>query len=228
MMEFGKIGTELFAGFILLFIITKLLGKTQISQITPFEFISALILGELVGNAIYDKEVGIIHIVFALFVWGLFMFIIEFFEIKVLKLRGVLEGDPSIVIKKGRMNRKEMGKNKMSINELQTLLRQKDVFSIREVDYAILESNGTVTVLRNAQYDSVTRGDMNLPQEEVHIPVSLIIDGTVLKDNLKNSGFDQGWLQKQIENHGCQKVEDVFYAEWLENKGLYLEPLLTS
>jgi uncharacterized membrane protein YcaP (DUF421 family) len=227
-MDYVRITYELLFGFLLLFTITKVLGKTQLNQITPFEFISALVLGELVGNAIFDKEVGLMHIFVALLVWGVLIFIVELFEIKVLRARGILEGNPSIVIHRGRMNRKEMSRNKMSINQLQSLLRQKDVFSLREVEYAIIESNGTVTVMKKPQYEEVTIQDLKLPMQQAALPVNLIIDGRVLANNLKDSGYDMDWLQLQIESNGFSDTKEVFYAEWSENQGIYIEPLRSS
>src|SRR5690625_2331477 len=141
-MTYAYIVLELAVGLVLLFAMTKLLGKTQLSQITPFEFISALVLGELVGNAIYDREIGILQICFAVFVWGVLLYIIEKLELKVLRWRGFLEGNPSIVVRDGMPDRKEMNKNKITINQLQNMLREKGTFSIREVQYAILEANG--------------------------------------------------------------------------------------
>lgn len=224
-MDYVKIAIELLLGFTLLFMVTKILGKTQINQITPFEFISALVLGELVGNAIYDKEVGVTQIIFALIIWGLLLFIIEVIEIKVLKWRGVIEGNPSIVIRKGLMDRKEMGKNKMSINQLQSLLRQKNVFSLREVYFAIIEPDGTVSVIKKQDYTSVTKKDLKLPSQDVHLPVNLIIDGSVLEDNLKNNGFNQTWLQNELKSRGYNDPKEIFFAEWLEADGLHLEPI---
>ena len=180
-MTFVYILVELSIGLIVLFAMTKLLGKTQISQITPFEFISALVLGELVGNAIYDKDVGIGQILFAVTVWGLLLLGIETMEMKFLKMRGLLEGNPSIVVRHGMIDKKELKKNKMSINQLQNMLRQKDVFSLREVEYAILESNGMVTVMKKPDYDVPLRTDLGLGGKKSHCRSRLLATGSYWK-----------------------------------------------
>lgn len=225
MSDYGRIALDLISGFVLLFIIAKLLGKTQISQITAFEFISALILGELVGNAIYDKEVTALHIMFAMLLWGLLMYTTQHLSLKILSFRGLFEGNPSIIIRRGRMDRKELKKNKMSINQLQIMLRQKNIFSLREVDYAVLEPTGIVTVLKKDEYNTPKKSDLSLPHADVFMPINIIIDGKLLKDNMESAGFNERWLYKQLQAQGYDKVEDIFYAEWLEGQGMYIEPL---
>lgn len=225
MSDYIRIAVDLVVGFVLLFIIAKFLGKTQISQITAFEFISALVLGELVGNAIFDEKVTFIHITFAIVIWGLLMYSTQIMGMKWLKMRGLFEGNPSIIIKKGRMDRREMKKNRMSINQLQIMLRQKNIFSVREVDYAILEPTGIVTVLMKDEYTSPTKADLGLAHTDVYFPINLIVDGKVLHKNLSLAGFNERWLQKQLEAQGYHQAEDIFFAEWLEGSGLYVEPL---
>ncbi|WP_432662941.1 DUF421 domain-containing protein [Wukongibacter baidiensis] len=224
-MRFLNIIIELFLGFIALFIITKIIGKRQISQITPFDFISAIVLGELLGNAIYDEDIGLIHIVSTLCLWGLLMFTVEMITQKSLKTRGFLEGNPSIVIRNGMIDRNELRKNRIDINELQNLLRQKDVFSIREVEYGILEADGKVTVLKKSKYAQPTLKDLNLQQKPVYLPVTLISDGEVLWDNLRDSGHNEKWLENELSKYNINNVKQVFYAEWMKDEGMHIVPL---
>lgn len=224
-MKFVHTFSELIIGFIALFIITKLIGKRQLSQITPFDFISAIVLGELLGNGIYDKDVGVVYIVITLSLWGVLMYFVEFITQKYAKSRGLLEGNPSIVIRNGMIDRKELKKNRIDINELQNLLRQKDVFSIREVEYGILESDGKMTVLKKSKYAQPTMEDLNLPEKQVCLPVTLISDGKVAWDNLKASGFEEKWLHNQLHMQGFNDVKKILYAEWKEDEGMHIVPL---
>lgn len=224
-MKFIHIIIELILGFVALFIITKIIGKRQISQITPFDFISAIVLGELLGNAIYDEDIGLIHIISTLFIWGILMLTVEMITQKSLKSRGLLEGKPSIVIRNGMIDRNELRKNRIDINELQNLLRQKDVFSVREVEYGILEADGKVTVLKKPKYTQPTLDDLNLKQKPVYLPVTLISDGEVLWDNLRDSGHNEKWLQNQLNMYNINDVKQVFYAEWMKDEGMHIVPL---
>lgn len=224
-MNFMHTASELTLGFAALFLITKIIGKRQLSQITPFDFISAIVLGELLGNAIYDNDIGIIYILCTLFLWAILMLIVELLSQKFLSLRGFLEGNPSIVIRQGMIDRKELKKNKIDINELENLLRQKDIFSVREVEFGILEANGKLSVLKKSKYSQPTIEDLDVSQKSVYLPVTIISDGVVLWDNVVDSGFNKEWLQNQLKEMGFNDAKEVFYAEWKEDEGMHIVPL---
>ncbi|SFE08816.1 Uncharacterized membrane protein YcaP, DUF421 family [Bacillus sp. OV194] len=213
-MRLGTITIEMIIGFFALFFLTKLLGKTQLSQLTPFDFISALILGELVGNAMYDPDVHIWMILFAISVWGVLMYSLEMLTQKSITLRKVLEGSPSIIVRKGVIDRKQLKKNKLDINQLQDLIRQKGHFSMREIEYAILETNGSISVLPKSNVQPVTRKDLKLHEVEVTLPVTLILDGKIIYDNLNTAGVDEEWLRAQLLKRKINSAQDVLYAEW--------------
>ncbi|MGP4041143.1 DUF421 domain-containing protein [Gracilibacillus sp. D59] len=222
-MQYGSIFVETLFGFVMLFILAKVLGKTQIRQLTAFDFISALILGELVGNALYDDEVGISDIGFAVLLWGALLYLTEIITQRYKKTRSMLEGRPSIVIHKGKLQREEMKKGKLDMNQLLHLLRSKDVFSIRQVDYAILETDGTISVLKKTAYQTPTRNDLHLPPEQVVLPFMLINDGEIIWDSLREIGKDESWLKEELKKQEITSVQDVFYAEYEKDKNLYVQ-----
>lgn len=113
-----------------------------------------------------------------------------------------------------------MQRTKLNLNELQYLLRKNGAFSIREVEYAMLEPDGSVGVVKKPVHDSPTRQDLNLPPRQGHIPVPVIADGTLFEENLAMIGFHDDWLRSQLAAQGVTKVHEVFYAEWLEGEGL--------
>jgi uncharacterized membrane protein YcaP (DUF421 family) len=219
---FLSICFELIAGLIFLFIIIKLLGKTQFSQLTPFDFISALILGELVGNAIYDDEIKLYHIALATFIWGLIIFSLEMITQKFNRTRKFLEGEPHIVIHNGKISYKVLKKIKLDINQLQSLIRQQGFFSLQEVAFAIMETNGSLSVLPKSDYDSPKRSDLNLPSKPVDLPITLMIEGEVINNSLKEAGVDEKWLKNQLAKQNITSYKDVLYAEWISNNNLYV------
>ncbi|GAE37278.1 DUF421 domain-containing protein [Halalkalibacter akibai] len=220
--NFLHLTIELTVGFMALILVTKILGKTQITQLTPFYFISALILGELLGNAIYDKEIGLKYVLYALTLWATLIFAIELLTQKFKGTRSLLEGKPSIVIRDGYIDFQELKKNRLDINQLQILLRKKDVFSVREVAYAILESDGSVSVMKKSMYDSTTKQDINAAPKPVFLPTTVISDGEILYDNLAEAGYSEDWLRSELNNLGIVNVKQVFYAEWLEGDSLFI------
>ncbi|WP_231593199.1 DUF421 domain-containing protein [Rossellomorea marisflavi] len=222
-LEYTSIAVELIVGYFALLILTKVLGKTQITQISAFDFISALILGELVGNSLYDNKISVFQVLTAILIWGALIFVTEFFTQKSRKFRHLMEGTPAIVINKGIINYTVLKKNHLDLNQLQHLLRAKDIFSIKECEYALLESNGTLSVIKKPLYDQVQRQDLSLPLKKATLPMSLIMDGEIVYDNLKIVGEDDRWLQTEISRQGFASPKDVLLAEWTEN-----EPLLVQ
>ncbi|OAH58608.1 hypothetical protein AWH48_16520 [Domibacillus aminovorans] len=214
---------ELIIGFFLLFIIVKFVGKKIISQITPFTFIASIVLGELLGNALYDHQIGVFYIIYSMTLWGALLFVVEYLGQKYLAFRGIVEGKPSALIKNGLVDREELRKNRMNLNQLQSLLRQSETFSIREVAFCYLEANGSISILKKTKHQKTTQEDFNMPIKPVYVPVTLIRDGKVLWDELKDLGFDESWLKTQLTSQDISNYKDIFIAEWLENDCLFVQ-----
>ncbi|MCM3654852.1 DUF421 domain-containing protein [Metabacillus litoralis] len=214
---------ELIIGFFLLFIIVKFVGKKIINQITPFTFIAAIVLGELLGNALYDHQIGVLYIIYSMALWGILLFIVEYLGQKSLLFRGIFEGKPAALIKNGVVDREELRKNRMNINQLQSLLRQSETFSIREVAFCYLEANGSISILKKSQYQKTTLEDFNLLDKPVYVPVTLIRDGEVLWDEIKDLRYDESWLKRQLLSQNVSDYKDVFIAEWLEGDGIFVQ-----
>jgi len=223
-LEYLQILLETLVGFLCLFALTKILGKTQITQITAFDFIAALVLGELVGNALYDKEVGIPQVIYAVFLWGGLIYITEWITQKFKGSRAILEGRPSVIIYEGKLQYKNMKKGRLDINQLQHLLRSKDVFSLQDVEYAVLETDGTVSVLRKTLEQTPSRGDLKLKAQKVKLARTLITDGEIVWDNLREEGLDEGWLEKELQKQQFTSAKDVLYAEYKKGEALHVQP----
>jgi uncharacterized membrane protein YcaP (DUF421 family) len=176
----------------------------------------------LVGNALYDSNVKIRDIVFTVVLWGLFMYLIEIITQKYISSRRLLEGETSVVIDKGVINYKELKKNKLDINQLQSLVRQQGFFSLQEVEFALLETNGVVSVLPRAQYLPTTKGDINMSLKPTILPITLITDGVLIQRNLNKIGKDENWLKKQLAEHQISYYNEVLLAEWKETQPLFI------
>jgi len=223
-MPFVHTAIELTVGYISLFIVTKLLGKMTITQITLFDFISALVLGDLVGNALYNEHIKIKEIIFTVFFWGFLVYIVQFITQKSFRLRTLLEGRPSIVIHEGKVCYNELKKHRLDLSELQHMLRTKDAFSVSEVEYAILETDGSLSILKKSDYAAPTKSDHNMPNQPPVLPITLISDGQLLKENLKHSGMNETWLQQELNKKGIRKYSEVLLAEWKKKKStLYVQ-----
>ena len=223
-MELLQVSMKLVVGFILLYLFVRILGKKLIDQMTPFHFIAAIVLSELLGNAVYDKNIPITHILFTILIWGGLLFSIDYLAQKSRLLRKIFEGKPTMVIEHGQINYEQLKKSRMNINQLQGLLRQSEVFSIREVEFAFIEANGSISVLKKSPYQKTTLQDFNLPNQPVYLPITLIRDGELIQENLQEIDKDIHWLKNQLQANGVNLIENVLLAEWLKNDGLYVIP----
>jgi len=214
---------ELIIGFVFLFLIIKFVGKKIINQISPFTFIAAIVLGELLGNALYDEKIGVFYIVYAMAIWGGLLFSFEYLSQKFLVFRGVAEGKPSALIKNGIVDREVLRKNRLTINQLQSLLRQSETFSIREVAYCYLEANGSISILKKSKYQKTTQEDFNMLSKVSYVPVTLIRDGEVLWDEVIDLGFNETWLKSQLNAQNITEYQEVFIAEWFQGDGLFVQ-----
>lgn len=220
---FVYITVKLVTALIGLWIMTRLLGKKEISQLTAFDFVSSLMLSELVGNTIYDNDVRWIHLVYALVLWTVLSLALEKMTLRLPKLSKALSGVPEIVIRDGRIDERVMKRNSLDISQLGMLLREQGVFSAREVAYAIFETNGSLSVMRKSALEPATRAELNIAGEPEALPVMLIEQGDVQKRELARIGRDEAWLLGELRKLGASGPCDVLFAEWTEPDGLYTQ-----
>ena len=220
----GLLTIKVIVGFVTLFFIIIITGRTSIYQLTPFHLVFVLVLGDFLVNTIYENKVGIFHFLYAIGLWTLLMLGIEFLTLKNKSTRSLLLGDPNIIIRDGIMDRKLLKKNKLDVNQVLSILRQNQVFSVREVKYGILEANGQISILLQSKYQKPDKQDLSLLESPVYLPTALIIDGEVLRDNLHELGFDQQWLDNQLTTNGYDNVKRILYADWRENEGIHISP----
>lgn len=220
--EYSIIMLELFLGFAALFLYTKALGKSYFAQLTPFDFISALVLGDLLGNAIYDPETHIGKVLFATLFWGLLVWLLATLTQKFSKLRKPLEGQPNMLIRRGRLQYQALKKNRLDLNQVQTMLREKGYFSLGSIEYAILEPNGAISVLPRSEHETIARKDVGLSPPPAEMPISLILDGDLVQDNMRLAGVDQEWIYRELRKRNIRDISDVFFAEWSGEDNLYI------
>ncbi|MWV45808.1 DUF421 domain-containing protein [Paenibacillus sp. HJL G12] len=221
-MDLGMITVKLITGFLGLWIMTRVLGKKEISQLTPFDFVSSLMLSELVGNTVYQEDVHVGQLLFSLAIWFILSYVFEKVTQYARKTRGSLEGSPSILIRNGEVDMREMKRNRLDFEQLLMMLRQKDIFSVREVSYAIFETNGSLSVMKNGAYEAVQKSDLKISDDEPGFTYHFLEDGRMNEEGLQALGKDKTWLLEQLREKGYQEPEKIAYAEWQEGRGLYI------
>jgi len=210
-------------GFALLLILTRLLGKKQLSQLTVFTYITGIALGNIASEMVLQKEIPILDAVFALILWSLLVFIIEWISLKSAAARVLMDGEPTIVIKKGLILEKALKAQRLNLDDLFMQLRLNQVFSVKDVEYAILEPNGALTVMKKSDKNHVTRGDLQLSAEPVGLPCEIIADGKIVEKNLKEFGFSHKQLNDEIKRQKITDIRTILYAELQQDRSLYIQ-----
>lgn len=222
-MDYINIAAKLFFGLLALLLVTRLLGKKEISQLTPFDFIYSIVLGGLLEESIYDDQVSVFQLWFGVAIWGLLLFIIEKASQKSDKIRVLLKGDSSILIHNGKFNLEELKKNHLEMEQLRTMLRQQGVFSLREVKDLYLEPSGAISLRKFPEHGEVTPQMLGIKPKDEELNFMFIDEGEVNEITLHYCGKSMDWLYEELGKKGYTKIKDILYAEWTENDGFYIK-----
>lgn len=212
--------------FLVLLILTRLMGRKEISQMTFFNFVSAMSIGTIAGSVVISPNISIRTGVIALAGWSVITIALGFIDIKSKKARRLIEGGPTIVIKDGMIMEKALRKTQLDIDALKAMLREKNVFSLTDVAYAIFETDGKLSVMKKEEKQAEIKADMNVTQtQKVTFPIAteVISDGVINQSNLSKLNLDKNWLDKQLQQSGILSISDVFYAEVQKDGTLYID-----
>lgn len=188
----------------------RLMGKRQVGELEPSELVLSLLIADLACVPMQDLgtplHTGVIPILTLLSM----TMILSVLTMKSVRFRALLCGRPSVIIRKGRIDQQEMLRNRLTVDELLEELRSHGYTSPGDVGYAILETNGMLSVLPFAAQKPVTAEQMELKVNQAGLPLVLISDGRVLSRNVEKLGYDMNWIQKQLSRHRCSAPEQVF------------------
>lgn len=185
--------------YILVLVVMRIMGKREISQMQPFELVIAIMIADLASVPMSDTGIPIFNGIIPILALLLFQLIISIINLKSIRLRQIICGKPQILIYRGKIDEKALKKEKITINELQERLRQNNIFTLGDVEYAILETSGEISVIQKPEKRNTIPEDFNITPEYEGIPYDLIIDGRIMYDNLKKIGKDEIWLKKQVD-----------------------------
>lgn len=210
--------------YFLIILSFRLLGKHQVSELEPAEFVLTLIIADIAAVPMQDFGIPLLTGIVPILCLLCLSMILSVLSLKFLKIRKLFSGSPSILIKDGKPEQKEMRRTRMTMDELLEELRLQGYTSPAGIKYAILETNGQMSVLPYAAEKPPASKYTDLSVSETTLPVVLINDGRLLNDNLTACGYNQQWLQKQLKKHGVNAVKDVFYFSIDSEKNIYFIP----
>lgn len=214
---------KLTAGLIGVMIVLRLLGKKEMAQVTPLDFVYALILGSVIEEALYETTMPFYEMLFALAYWGLLIYIVEKFALKSQRFRRFAKGGPDLLINDGYLDTQVMSKNNMDVDEVRELLRLQGIFSLRNVSYAILENSGQLSVMEYSANEPISRGEMRDDFKESGLSYLFIDGGAIEYKTLHNAGHDEDWLRKKIDEDTDYDFDEIYFAEWSKNEGFFIQ-----
>lgn len=197
---------------IVLFVLTKLMGNKEMSQLSMFDYIIGITIGSIAAEMATALESDYMQPLVAMIVYAIIAIVISLVCTKSLKARRFIYGNSLILMDNGKLYRKNFKTAKLDLNEFLVQCRVNGYFNLADVKTAILESNGKISFLPKSENRPTTPSDFNMVPSPATINVNLILDGRILHENLKNSGHDEMWLQKQLVSQGFEKPEQIFLA----------------
>ncbi|MFF5995749.1 DUF421 domain-containing protein [Lysinibacillus sp. KU-BSD001] len=210
------------AFFAILFL-ARIIGKKQLSQLTFFHYVTGITFGSIASEIAAQAETPFWDGFIALIWWGVLTLLISYLSLKSVKLRTLFDDKPTIIIQNGTILPKNLKKARLSIDELLMLLREQSVFSAAEVDYAVFETNGELSIMKKVAMSTATKQDVKANTAPAqYIPMELICDGKIISKNLIELNLTEDWLMKKLKKKNITSAEDVFLAQILEDGSLYV------
>ena len=194
-----------------LFFMTKLLGKKQVSELSLFDYVVGISIGNFASEMAINLEAEFFNSMLAIIVFGILAYFISILTTKSLKLRKFFVGTPTVLMENNKLIYKNMKKSMIDVNDLLSQAREMGYFDLSEIEFAILEANGKISFLPKGEYKNITVKDMKLKIEKQGLCANVIIDGNIMDDNLINIGKDTEWLLHELKCKG-KKVHDILLA----------------
>lgn len=194
---------------VILFILTKCMGKKQVSQMNMYDYLIGITIGSIAADISLDIEKNMFAGIISLLIYGLSGVLVTYLTLKNLHLRRFLCGIPTILIEDGKIIQKNMVKEGIDVNDLQEEARQNGYFDLSKIHYAVLETSGKVSFLSKARDEMVTKGDMKIKAKDESLCANLIIDGSLLKKNLAYMKKDLSWLEKELNRRGYSDYQNI-------------------
>ncbi len=220
--EILEVLTHSLAVFFLLILLTRLIGKKFLAQMTFFDFVTGIIIGTI-GGAYVTTEVEGIYVLLSPVILTILVIITGFFTLKSIPARKLIEGEPLVMVQNGKIYEKNMRKIRYNMDDLMMQLREKGIFDLGEVEFAILETHGQLSILKKSQYLPVTPRDLNISTRYKGASSEIIRDGRIVEQNLKQNNLNHEWLYNELASRNIKNIREVFLASLSTDGNLYVD-----
>lgn len=197
---------------ITLFIVTKIIGKKQVSELSLFDYVIGISIGNFTAEMTMNLDGQFLNGVVAIVVFGLVSYIVSIVTMKSMILRRIIIGVPTIIIENGKIIEKGLKDVKLDVNELMEECRDKGYFDLTQIEYAIMETNGKVSIMPKAEYKPITPKDMNLKVKKSGLCANVVIDGHYMEKNIKNMHKTVEWVEKELKVKGYRDINKILLA----------------
>lgn len=194
---------------VILFILTRIMGKKQVSQMNIYDYIIGITMGSIAADISLDIEKSIVAGILSLLIYGLSGALVTYLTLKNIRIRRFINGVPCVLMDNGKIIEANLRKEGIDINDLEEEARQNGYFDLSKVNYAVLEISGKISFLPKAREDMVTKSDMKIKVHDETLSANVIIDGILLEDNLKAMDKDIDWLNKELKNRGYDNYKRI-------------------
>jgi uncharacterized membrane protein YcaP (DUF421 family) len=219
-MELLKIVILSLTSIIILFILTKIIGSREMSQLSMFDYINSITIGSIAAEMATSLEENFMQPLIAMITYAIVIIILEFIASKSLKLRRFINGTSLILLDNGKLYKENFKRAKLDISEFLTECRNKNYFNISDIQTAILEPNGKLSILPKSLKRPATPEDLNILPSQEQIVTNVISDGEILINNLKSTGNNETWLNNKLKEQNVPNVKDIFLATCDSNNNL--------
>lgn len=217
------IGRTTFA-FAALLILARILGKKQLSQLTFFHYATGIAFGSIAAEMAGQTDVPFMDGLIALIWWAILTLLMSYLSLKSSRFRVIIDDEPEIIIRDGIIMEKAMEKMRLHVDDLMMLLREQSIFSIQDVHYAVMETNGQLSVMKKIGQQEATKQDVQGPMPAVkYMPSEIISDGKIVQKNLIELKLTEEWVLKELSKKGIASVEQVFYAQIQTDGSLFTD-----
>lgn len=196
--------------YFFLLIIMRLMGKRQLGQLEPFDLVTALMISELAALPMEDNRMPLISSMIPITTLVILQIVTSIIQLKSEKARSLLNGEPSILIKDGEVDLNELRNQRFNLDDLLEELRLNGYFNLSDIHYAILETNGNISIMPKEENTPITPKFLNIKVQEKSMPMIIINDGTINKQNLEKVGKNMKWVRKQLSKNNIESYKDVF------------------
>ena len=193
--------------YVIVLVVMRLMGKREIGQMQPFELAISIMIADLATIPMDDIGIPISNGIIPILGLLVMHLIISVINLKSSKIRELICGKPTILIYRGKIDEEKMKKERLTLNELEEKLRSNNVMNLGDVEYAVLETSGDISVIQKPNKRNTTPEDFNIMPDYEGIPYNLVIDGKVMNDNLKRIGKNYEWLKKQTKKFNIMPEE---------------------